>query len=88
MATFAYKFLFKRKEHLSNQSMTEPFKEFQQATISSRPQDFHCLALVLGTLRVVKVNLGEAHFEVKYSNFQDVEANIPLANSRANQIYR
>ena len=38
-------------------------------------------------IRVAKVNLGEAHFEVKYSNFRDVAQNIPLANSRGNQIF-
>ena len=37
-------------------------------------------------IRVRKVNLGENHFEVKFANFSEVEKNIPLANSRANQI--
>mgnify|MGYP003649041500 CR=1 FL=1 len=37
-------------------------------------------------IRVEKVNLGEAHFEVKYFSFRDVAQNIPLANSRGNQI--
>ncbi len=37
-------------------------------------------------IRVRKVNLGENHFEVKFNNFREVEKNIPLANSRANQI--
>ena len=37
-------------------------------------------------IRVRKVNLKEGHFEVKFANFSEVEKNIPLANSRANQI--
>ena len=37
-------------------------------------------------IRVRKLNLGEGHFEVKFANFSEVEKNIPLANSRANQI--
>ena len=37
-------------------------------------------------IRVRKVNLQENHFEVKFQDFREVEKNIPLANSRANQI--
>jgi|TARA_R100000084_G_scaffold32111_2_gene12377 hypothetical protein len=38
-------------------------------------------------VKVEKVNLGEDHFEIKFKNFQDVEKNISLASSRANQIF-
>ena len=37
-------------------------------------------------VRVTKVDLREDHFEVKFRDFREVEKNIPLANSRANQL--
>jgi hypothetical protein len=38
-------------------------------------------------IRLVKIDLGEEHFEVKFTNFQEVALDIPLANSRANRLF-
>tara|TARA_R110000851_G_scaffold248438_2_gene400944 strand:- start:1250 stop:4684 length:3435 start_codon:yes stop_codon:yes gene_type:complete len=38
-------------------------------------------------VKVDKPNLGEDHFEIKFRNFRDIEKSIPLASSRANQIF-
>lgn len=38
-------------------------------------------------VRVQKLNLGEAHFEVKYFNLRDVRQSIPLSSGRGNQIF-
>lgn len=38
-------------------------------------------------IKVTKNNLKENHFEIKYQKFRDIEKNIPLASSRANQIF-
>ena len=37
-------------------------------------------------IKVVKVNLGEGHFEVTKDSFEEVPENTPLANGRANQL--
>ena len=37
-------------------------------------------------IKVEKVNLGEDHFEVKFTSFQDVSQKISLSNGRGNQI--
>jgi hypothetical protein len=37
-------------------------------------------------IKVVKLNLGENHFEVKYTNFTEVAKNTALANGRGNRI--
>ena len=38
-------------------------------------------------IRLVKIDLGEEHFEVKFINFQDFAQTKPLANSRANRLF-
>ena len=37
-------------------------------------------------IKVVKVNLGEGHFEVNFNDFEEVPKNAPLANGRGNQL--
>jgi predicted phage tail protein len=37
-------------------------------------------------IKVVKVDLGENHFEVKYTSFEDISQNTALSNKRGNQI--
>jgi predicted phage tail protein len=37
-------------------------------------------------IKVQKVDLGEGHFEIKYTSFQDTPQNTPIANNRGNQI--
>ena len=37
-------------------------------------------------IKVVKVDLGEGHFEVNFNDFEEVPKNSPLANSRGNQL--
>ena len=37
-------------------------------------------------IKVEKVDLGEGHFEIKYTSFQDTPQNTPIANNRGNQI--
>ena len=37
-------------------------------------------------IKVVKVNLGEGHFEITKDSFEEVPENTPLANGRANQL--
>jgi len=37
-------------------------------------------------IRVEKVNLGENHFEIKYTDFEDIPENTPVANGRGNQV--
>lgn len=37
-------------------------------------------------VKVQKINLREGHFEIKFQNFQDIEKDVSLSSSRANQI--
>jgi predicted phage tail protein len=37
-------------------------------------------------IKVQKVDLGEGHFEIKYTSFQDTPQNTPIASNRGNQI--
>lgn len=37
-------------------------------------------------VKVEKVDLGEGHFEIKYTSFKETPQNTPLANNRGNQI--
>jgi len=37
-------------------------------------------------IKVQKVDLGEKHFEIKYTSFQDTPQNTPIASDRGNQI--
>ena len=37
-------------------------------------------------IKAEKVNLGENHFEIKYTSFQDTPQNTPIAGNRGNQI--
>jgi len=37
-------------------------------------------------IKVEKVDLGEGHFEIKYTSFQDTPQNTPIASNRGNQI--